>query len=415
MRSSSSAPKTEPSSSGSRIRAGTGSPAASIERLHAARAEDDAQARARKRAPRVAEAAREDLEGVLLPAVMPGPLRRAVGLLVVEPPELGRDRRDRGGVAGAQRVEVRVDARGQVPPAAVEARHHARREIRRARSRRPAAGRRSRRGSERGADRPTSAARPAARAGIRRRPRRPPGREHNVITSPPLGQEEAQGTGAAPRARTSGRSSAAAALAAVLAGTALVVDTERGGRLRRAQAADRARRHGDRRGRRVRASSARAPSAARPWSEGPRSRRAALWLAAAALGIALVAALASPRRGPSLDAARSVAVFALLLPLGASRVVEKGRAWLAGAFLGATAINAVVSILQSRGRFQPFLLETVGDRQEHGRLRRQRRIPRHHAGARRRAGPRASARGAREHGARRLRAPCSSSLPPPSW
>ena len=158
---------------------------------------------------------------------------------------------------------------------------------------------------------------------------------------------------------------AAAALAAVLAGTALVVDTNA------AAAFDAPKRLIALVGTAIAAAAAFAlhraePGAARPWSEGPRSRRAALWLALAALGMTLVAALASPRRGPALDAARSIAVFALLLPLGASRAVEKGRSWLIGVFLGATAVNAVVSILESRGRFQPFLLETFGDRQNTG-------------------------------------------------
>jgi O-antigen ligase len=104
----------------------------------------------------------------------------------------------------------------------------------------------------------------------------------------------------------------------------------------------------------------------RPWSEGPAARRGAFGMAAAALLLAFVAALASPRRDIALDAARSIALFALLLPLGASRGVARGRYWLVGAFLGATAINAVVSILESRGLFQPFQLETFGERQETG-------------------------------------------------
>ncbi len=158
---------------------------------------------------------------------------------------------------------------------------------------------------------------------------------------------------------------AAAALCAVLAGTALVVDTSA------AAAFDAPKRLIALVGTAIAAAAAfafhrAAPAAPRPWSAGPRSRRAALWLAVAALGMTLVAALASPRRGPALDAARSIVVFALLLPLGASRAVEKGRSWLIGVFLGATTVNAVVSILESRGRFQPFLLETYGDRQNTG-------------------------------------------------
>jgi O-antigen ligase len=45
--------------------------------------------------------------------------------------------------------------------------------------------------------------------------------------------------------------------------------------------------------------------------------------------------------------------------------VKAGR-WLAGVFLAATAINAVVSILESRDLFHPFPLETFGSRQETG-------------------------------------------------
>ncbi len=155
-----------------------------------------------------------------------------------------------------------------------------------------------------------------------------------------------------------------AALAAVLVGTALVVDTGA------AAAFDAPKRLIALIGIAVAAAFAFSrrgqPGAAGLWREAAPERRAAAWLTAAALGMALVASFVSPRRGPSLDAMRSVAVFALLLPLGASRVVEKGRVWLTGAFLAATAVNAMTSILESRGRFQPFLLETFGDRQNTG-------------------------------------------------
>ena len=159
----------------------------------------------------------------------------------------------------------------------------------------------------------------------------------------------------------------AAALAAVLAGTALVVDSEAaaafdapkrlialvGIALAAAAAFAFPRRHGG-------------SDASALLRRGPVSRRAAAVLAAAALLLALLAALLSPRRDVSLDAFRSVAVFALLLPLGASSGVARARYWLAGTFLGATAINAVVSLLESRGLFHPFALETFGSRQETG-------------------------------------------------
>jgi O-antigen ligase len=81
---------------------------------------------------------------------------------------------------------------------------------------------------------------------------------------------------------------------------------------------------------------------------------------------ALLAALVSPRRTVSLEAMRSLTLLALLLPLGASRVIARGGRWLAATFLGACAVNAVVAILQSRGTFRPFALEIVGWRQDTG-------------------------------------------------
>jgi len=98
---------------------------------------------------------------------------------------------------------------------------------------------------------------------------------------------------------------------------------------------------------------------------GRGARRAAAILAAAALGASLVSALASPRRGIALDALRAEALLALFLVLGASRV-GRFRALLAGSFLAASAINAAVAVLESRDLFHPFQLETFGSRQDTG-------------------------------------------------
>jgi len=158
---------------------------------------------------------------------------------------------------------------------------------------------------------------------------------------------------------------AAAALAAVLAGTALVVDSEA------AAAFDAPKRLIALVGIALAAAAAFGfprggePDRAPLW-RGPASRRAAAVLAAVALVLAVLAALLSPRRSVSLDALRSIAVFGLLLPLGASAAVARGRSWLAGTFLGATAVNAVVSLLESGGLFHPLALETFGSRQETG-------------------------------------------------
>jgi len=170
---------------------------------------------------------------------------------------------------------------------------------------------------------------------------------------------------AVPRPPAAGAVAAAVLLAAVLAGTALVVDTEAGA------AFDAPKRLLALVGIALAAVAAFAFAPARrpetpPFSAPPPARRYALYFAGAALVLALAAAFASPRRAVSLDAMRSVAIFALLLPLGASAAVARGRGWLAGVFLGSTAVNAVVSILESRGLFHPFPLETFGDRQETG-------------------------------------------------
>lgn len=104
----------------------------------------------------------------------------------------------------------------------------------------------------------------------------------------------------------------------------------------------------------------------RRWMEAPALSRASAALALAALAGSLLAALASPRREISLDALRSIALLALLLPLGASDAVARRRGWLAGAFLAACAVNAAVSILQGTGRYRPFALETAGSREDTG-------------------------------------------------
>ena len=99
---------------------------------------------------------------------------------------------------------------------------------------------------------------------------------------------------------------------------------------------------------------------------GPVPRASAAGIAralfAVALAGALVSALASPRRPASLDALRALAIFALLVPLGASRVVERSGRILLACFVGFLALDAVVSLLQSFRAYQPFPLETPGGR-----------------------------------------------------
>jgi len=85
-----------------------------------------------------------------------------------------------------------------------------------------------------------------------------------------------------------------------------------------------------------------------------------------ALAAAALSALLSPRRQLSLDALRVVALYALLLPIGASRVLGRRKGFLAAAFIAVAGINAVVSFLQARNYWQPFPLLTRGSREATG-------------------------------------------------
>jgi O-antigen ligase len=98
------------------------------------------------------------------------------------------------------------------------------------------------------------------------------------------------------------------------------------------------------------------------------SRAAAAFLLVAACAGALLAALSSPRRAMALDGARSVFVFALFLPLGASRAVERDRAkgLLLSAFLAVVAANAALSLLQAFGLSRVFRVLTQGSRDATG-------------------------------------------------
>jgi O-antigen ligase len=109
-------------------------------------------------------------------------------------------------------------------------------------------------------------------------------------------------------------------------------------------------------------------SAASLWRSATLLPRAVLVLAACALAGALGAALASPRRPMSLGAARTIFVFALLIPLGASRVLARYGRPLLAVFLGLAAVNAGISLLQRCGIFQPFAIEATGSREMTGAL-----------------------------------------------
>lgn len=101
---------------------------------------------------------------------------------------------------------------------------------------------------------------------------------------------------------------------------------------------------------------------------GPRSgsSRWPLLLLAGSLALAAASALLSPRRVLSLDAFRALLVTALLLPIGASRLLERRKGLVVSGFLAVTALNAVVSILQASGLYRPFSLRTEVARESTG-------------------------------------------------
>jgi O-antigen ligase len=99
---------------------------------------------------------------------------------------------------------------------------------------------------------------------------------------------------------------------------------------------------------------------------GWRDRRISLALFLFAAAATVVSAVVSPRRELALDSLRAAALVALLLPLGASPGVARRLPLLVAAFLAAAGVDAVVSILQAVGAYQPFPLVTHGDREATG-------------------------------------------------
>lgn len=99
----------------------------------------------------------------------------------------------------------------------------------------------------------------------------------------------------------------------------------------------------------------------------PRTRRLLVVLLVFVLTLTLASALAAPRRGPALDAARTMALVALLLPLGASSALEGRGGWrVVAAFLGGAAANGALSALQRARLWQPFPAETLAGRANTG-------------------------------------------------
>ncbi len=106
---------------------------------------------------------------------------------------------------------------------------------------------------------------------------------------------------------------------------------------------------------------------AEAWREISSAARIALLAFAFGLLWCGVAALASPHRSASLDTFRTIVLYSAFLPLGASRAAGRGKGLLVAALLAATAVNAALSLAQSRGH-SPFRLQTFGTRNETGAL-----------------------------------------------
>lgn len=106
-----------------------------------------------------------------------------------------------------------------------------------------------------------------------------------------------------------------------------------------------------------------ASAALRTWRSADRRARAIVLLAIGGLAGMVVAALLSPRTALSLGALRALLPMALLVPLGASRVLGRGgSAVLLAAFLAGATIDALASLLERAGLVQPFTIEAVAGR-----------------------------------------------------
>jgi O-antigen ligase len=109
----------------------------------------------------------------------------------------------------------------------------------------------------------------------------------------------------------------------------------------------------------------------RPFAGRPRGMVARVVLAltgVAVVGI-VVSVVASPRGPLAVDGLRRLGLLGLALPLGASRLLD-GRAgrWVAGAFVGAAVVNAVLALLEAFFGVRLFEVVSVTGRGATGAL-----------------------------------------------
>lgn len=112
---------------------------------------------------------------------------------------------------------------------------------------------------------------------------------------------------------------------------------------------------------------ARGTGSVRPFRSLPPGLRASILLATTGTGLAVLSALFAIRPAASFEALRSASVLALLVPVGASRALDRGRVVLpVAAFLVGVAANSVASLLQASGRVQLFEVARIAGRANTG-------------------------------------------------
>jgi hypothetical protein len=112
-----------------------------------------------------------------------------------------------------------------------------------------------------------------------------------------------------------------------------------------------------------------AGAALRTWRAATPGARAIALLALLTVGLAVAAALLSPRASLSIRALGVLLPLALLLPLGASRVLDAGgSASLLTAFVAGASVDALLSILERLGLLQLFAVESAAGRGGTGAL-----------------------------------------------
>lgn len=99
------------------------------------------------------------------------------------------------------------------------------------------------------------------------------------------------------------------------------------------------------------------------WRALPGPLRAAATLAVGFVLATTVAALASAHRPAALEALRTMALYAILVPLGASSALDgSGGRRLLGVYVTTASASAALAVCQAAGLWQPVTVEALGGR-----------------------------------------------------